>query len=88
MGMLSAAAAENEVSAQTLAAMKDDYYFIEPIDTGIPSFSDYYDMYAGESRPKKTVEIRGEDYLSAENGGFSVGSYGTGDDVRDNVLIW
>ena len=82
------ASAENNVSLRTLKSMQDDYYYIEPIDTGIPTYSDYYDEYCNENRPDKSIEIMGKDYISCENGDFSTGSYGSENDVRDDVLIW
>ncbi len=82
------AADDNAASAETLAAMQEDYYYIEPIDTGIPTYSDYYDQYAGQVRPDAEIVIEGKDYKSASGGDFSTGSYGADGDVRDNVLIW
>ncbi|HOO05277.1 MAG TPA: extracellular solute-binding protein [Ruminococcus sp.] len=87
-GCLQALAAEDPVSQETLAAMQEDYYYIEPVDTGIPTHSEYFDQYSGENRPDVQVEVRGNDYVSAENGDFASGSYGSEGDVRDDVLIW
>ena len=44
------ASAENNVSLRTLKSIQDDYYYIEPIDTGIPTYSDYYDE-SGDDEP-------------------------------------
>lgn len=81
----SAAAA---VQSGTPSALQDDYYFIEPIDTETPTYSDYYDLYSGEKRPDKEIVVMGTDFVSAENGEFATGSYGAEDDIRDGVLIW
>ena len=85
-----AAAAEetDSVSQETLSAMYEDYYTIDIVDAEQFTFSEYYDIYSGENRPDKEIVVKGTDYLSTQNGTFSKGSYGTGDDVRDNVLIW
>ena len=76
------------VSQETLSAMYEDYYTIEVVDADQLTFSEYYDLYSGEKRPEKESTVKGTDYLSTQNGTFSKGSYGTADDVRDNVLIW
>jgi len=82
---VSAAAAGDKGAAEPVSG---DYYRIEPVDTGIPSYSDYYDEFSGEKRPGKEIVIAAADYSSAENGTFATGSYGSGDDMRDGVLIW
>ncbi|MDE6833856.1 MAG: extracellular solute-binding protein [Ruminococcus sp.] len=56
----------------------DAYYPIEKNNTEI-SYSRYYDTYSGENRPEDIIEVSGSDYISAENGKFS---------VRENTLIW
>ncbi len=81
-------AAEDYVSEETLAAMKEDYYNIEILDAEQLTYSDYYDLYSGEKRPSQEIAVRGVDYVSAENGDFSKGSYGSDDDTRDDVLLW
>lgn len=65
-----------------------DHYFIEPTDTEILSYSDYYDKYVSEKRPDTEILIGGAEYMLAENGDFSTGSCGAEVDIRDNVLIW
>jgi len=84
------AIADDEYSAsqETLNAMANDYYTIDPIDTQMLSFSDYYDIYSGENRPDKTVEIFGTSYTSAVEGDFLTGSCGPEEDNRDDVLLW
>lgn len=79
---------EYSASQETLSAMANDYYTIEPIDTQMLSFSDYYDIYSGENRPDKTVEIFGTSYTSAVGGDFLTGSCGPEEDNRDDVLLW
>jgi len=66
----------------------DDYYFIEPIDTGIPTYSEYYDKYVSENRPDTEILIGGAEHILAKNGEFSTGSYGADGIIRENVLIW
>lgn len=84
-GVLSAFAEENfNVSAETVSAMHEDYYRIDTEDTDRLLYSDYYDLYCSEKRPDKVTEVYGKDYVSAENGNFSTGSYG----LKENVLIW
>ncbi|MDE6091611.1 MAG: extracellular solute-binding protein [Ruminococcus sp.] len=84
-GVFSAFAEENfNVSAETVSAMREDYYRIDTEDTYRLSYSDYYDLYCSEKRPDKVTEVYGKDYVSAENGNFSTGSYG----LKENVLIW
>lgn len=61
----------------------DGYYPIENPLTDI-SYSEYYDTYSGEKRPRSVIEVSGRDYISAENGIFSVGECSD----RENVLIW
>ncbi len=88
-GSLSALAEEEaEHEAALYAQMAEDYYYIEPIDTGIPTYSDYYDKYSGEVRPENEIFIKGSDFTQVEGGSFSTGSYGEEGDVRDGVLIW
>ena len=89
-GQIAAFAEEDDtpvVSQETLDAMAKDYYTIEPIDTETLSYSDYYDMHAGDVRPDDEIVIRGTDITSSE-GDVAVGSYGPEGDVRDDVLIW
>lgn len=81
-GVMTASAADKP------SIQSDDYFFIEPVDTGIPSYSDYYDEHSGEKRPEKEIVIHAADYKSAKDGTFTKGSYGSDDDIRDNVLIW
>ena len=64
------------------------YYPFETIDSEIPSYSSYYDMYCGENRPDKEIFIKGTEYTSAEYGDFSTGSFGSDGNIRDGVLIW
>lgn len=89
-GQIAAFAEEGDASAvsqETLDAMARDYYTIEPIDTETLSYSDYYDMHAGDVRPDDEIVVRGTDITSSE-GDVAVGSYGPEGDVRDDVLIW
>ncbi len=98
LGILSCFAAVNSLTADAFAAdaltstpvklTNNDYFCIEPVDTGIPSYSDYYDRYCGEKRPDREITIRPTAYKSAEDGTFSAGSFGADDDMRDGCLIW
>ena len=76
---------EYAVSQATLDAMAEDYYTIEPIDSEMLSFSDYYDIYSGENRPDTETVVSASSYSSASGGDFSVGSYGPEDDNRDEI---
>ena len=98
LGILSCFAAVNSLTADAFAAdaltstpvklTNNDYFCIEPVDTGIPSYSDYYDRYCGEKRPDREITIRPTAYKSAEDGTFSTGSFGADGDMRDGCLIW
>ncbi len=74
-------------SAETLAAMEEDYYTIEPVDSEMLSFSDYYDIYSAEKRPDKVIEVKGADYASLF-GDMYVGSYSADGIEKDDALIW
>ena len=82
-GAFHAYAAEGSVRTDLLS----DYYTIEPLSTDIPSYSDYYDEFAGEALPAQEILVRGGDYSSAKGGDISSGVFGEYDDVR-NALIW
>lgn len=92
-GFLNAFAAQDDAdeeyvpSAGTLAAMKEDYYTIEPIDPDLLSFSDYYDIHSGDKRPDKSVTVMGTDYSSCD-GDFVTGPYTADGVTKDDVLIW
>lgn len=79
--------ADEGVSSAVLAAMEDDYYAIEPIDTDIPSFSKYYDIYSGKNRPDDIINVKGADFI-INDGELSKGKYTAGDEPKNNVLIW
>lgn len=88
-GVLSIAAVFSGISMPSGSAEAgDDYYPIEYTDTGIPSYSQYYDEYCGSTHPSSPVVIRGTDYSSASGGSFVKGSCGGSGEVRDDVLIW
>lgn len=92
-GFLNSFAAQDDAdeeyvpSAGTLAAMKEDYYTIEPIDPDLLSFSDYYDIHSGDKRPDKSVTVMGTDYSSCD-GDFVTGPYTADGVTKDDVLIW
>lgn len=67
-----------EFPVYSAGLLYNKYYPIEENNTEI-SYSRYYDTYCGENRPECVIEVSGSDYVSAENGKFS---------VRENVLIW
>ncbi len=76
------------VSAQETVQESQDYqtddFYIE-----VNPYSEYYDRYITESRPSKEIVVNGVDYVRAENGDFSKGSYGNKDDeIKSDVLIW
>ncbi len=78
---------EDSVSPLTLAAMEEDYYSITPIDTDLLTFSDYYDLYSGKSRPDREIVIKGTDYSSAD-GDFTSGDYTADGETHKDVLVW
>ena len=63
-------------SANDTSALLEDYYAIEPVDTGIPSYSEYFDTFSGESFASAEVSFKGSDY-SRSDGDISVGKCGT-----------
>lgn len=74
----------------SLAADTPDsgYYPIKPIDTSVPTYHEYLGTH-GESCPEDTeISIKGSDYSSAENGEFTVESYGSDDELHKDVLVW
>ncbi len=50
-------------------------------------YSQYYDKYINENKPKKEIVVRGVDYKTAKDGTFSKGKYGS-NEVREDVLLW
>ena len=52
------------------------------------TYSDYYDQYADEARPATPIALRGGDYAARSSADLYAGSYGTDEDLRENVLIW
>lgn len=74
------------VPEKSIMAENQDYYYIESENPYI-NFSDYYDMYSAEKRPDSEITVMGTDFISSD-GVFSVGSYGSDGETRDNVLIW
>ena len=55
------AVSADEVPQSVYADMEKDYYSIEPVDTELLSFSEYYDIYSDENRPDSIIEIKGID---------------------------
>lgn len=85
---IQAFSADETASPETLAAMREDYYSITDDDLRQISYSDYYDLYNTQPRPDCSVTIKGSEFDSVSGSGFSVGSYGSEDDVRDDLLLW
>lgn len=73
-------------SEQTVKAMENDYYTIEPADPELLSYSEYYDMHCGEVRPGKSVVIGAEDFS------FPCGSASfvphTAENITKNTVVW
>lgn len=67
-------------------AESQDYYYIESENPYI-NFNEYYNMYSTEKRPESEIVVMGANFISSD-GDFSVGSYGSDGETRDNVLIW
>ena len=77
--------AENAASA----AVSADYYSIEPFDSGLLSFSEYYDLYSGESRPESEIILDKDDISEVVSGDITTGSFTSDDgEKRDNVILW
>lgn len=87
-GAIRAFAADETVSAETVAAMSSDYYEIDSMSINRLSYSDYYDMYSDKNHPDAEISVAGTDYTYASYEAFSKGSCGNDGDIRDNVLIW
>lgn len=82
LGVSLAHAAEGDAAA----AAEDSLYHLSYEEE--TSYSDYYDTYIGEPVPTAEILLRGVDFTAAENGTFTKGDLGEGDDRRDDVLIW
>ena len=78
--------AKNTASANFVTANKENYTFA-PVNSNIPTYSQYLDSYAEEIRPDCEIILSGIDYTTAENGSFSTGSYVADGENRENVLI-
>ena len=76
------------ISAETAAAMNNDYYHINDTDTSVLTYGEYHDIHSGEARPEHITEVRGADCSSFSGGTFSRGSYSSDGETRDDVLIW
>lgn len=50
-------------------------------------YSDYYNIYSGKTRPNTEILVDGADYSSVAGGDFSVGSYGSNNDIRNGLSI-
>ncbi len=72
---------DNNLSQTDDYDMESDFY----IETN--SYTQYYDKYINEKKPKKEIVVRGVDYKTARDGTFTKGKYGN-DEVRDDVLLW
>ena len=80
-------AAESAESSE--AAMADDYYSIEPFDSSLLSFSEYYDLHKDEKRPDCEIVLGKGDILAVESGDITTGSYTSEDgETRKNVILW
>ena len=58
---------ESTASANIVTANKENYTFA-PVDSNIPTYSQYLDSYAEEIRPDCEITLSGTDYITAENG--------------------
>ena len=66
-----------------------DYYSIEPFDSGLLSFSEYYDLYSGEVRPESEIILDKDDISEIVSGDITTGSFTSDDgEQRDNVILW
>lgn len=73
-------------SEQTLEAMENDYYTIEPVDPELLSYSSYYDMYCGEVRPEDSITINAEDFSFPDSSAELVSH--TAENKAVNAVIW
>ncbi len=86
-GVRAYAAAGGDAGAA--AAMAADYYGIEPFDSGLLSFSEYYDMYKDGERPDCETVLGTENVSAFESGDITTGSFTSEDgEKRDNVILW
>lgn len=66
-----------------------DYYSIEPFDSGLLSFSEYYDLYSGEVRTESEIILDKDDISEIVSGDITTGSFTSDDgEQRDNVILW
>ncbi len=73
-------------SEQTVKAMENDYYTIEPADPELISYSEYYDMHCNKVRPGNTVVI-GAEYFSFSCSSASLVPH-TAENITKNTVVW
>ncbi|WP_295081271.1 extracellular solute-binding protein [Ruminococcus sp.] len=80
-----ASAAENTAPADTA----EDYYRIEPLDSGLLTFSEYYDIYSAKERPGCEIVLSAENMSPVREGQITKGSFTSDDgETRDGVILW
>lgn len=65
-----------------------DYYTFNPINSDIPTYAQYREIYAEAALPKASIHISGKDFSRTDYGSFSTGSYSGDNIIHENVLIW
>lgn len=73
-------------SEQTLQAMEEDYYRIEPADPELLSYSSYYDMYCGEGHPQTGIKLEAGDFSSPDGSAVIVSH--SAESITKNSLVW
>jgi len=73
-------------SEQTLQAMEDDYYTIEPADPELLSYSNYYDLYCSEGHPQAGIGISAEEFSSPDGSAVLVSH--KAESITKNALVW
>ncbi len=73
-------------SEQTLQAMEEDYYRIEPVDPELLSYSSYYDLYCNEGHPDAGIRMGAENFSSLDGSAVLVSHKAEG--VTKDALVW
>ena len=73
-------------SEQTLQAMEEDYYRIEPVDPELLSYSSYYDLYCNEGHPQTGIKLEAGDFSSPDGSAVIVSH--SAESITKNTLVW
>ena len=86
--------AENDIDSDVTMGTSDEYGIAlyneeqseeQPLYVEQTTYSEYYDQYSSEKRPDDEILINATDYISTEDGDFTVEKY---EGSNDDVLVW